>query len=147
MTEPEDVPRAFAAAWNARDAQALGACFAGDADFVNVVGLHWHNRRDIARAHGYALKRYFANTTLTMLETRVRRLGPAQAVVHIRWHLSGQTLPDGGTGADRETLMIMVLTLGEGGWRAVAAQNTDIAPGTQTMQARGGTLSATDYPR
>ncbi len=53
MTElpatPEEFPRAFAAAWMARDAVALAALFAADADFVNVAGLWWEDRRRSGR--------------------------------------------------------------------------------------------------
>ena len=38
-TSPEHIVHGFAEAWNRRDAAALAALFAEDADFVNVVGL------------------------------------------------------------------------------------------------------------
>ena len=62
---PEDIPAAFARAWASRDGAEIGALFAEDAEFVNVVGLWWHDRGAIARAHDYALKSFFAETRLT----------------------------------------------------------------------------------
>ena len=40
----EAVVRAFFDRWNAGDADGIGALFAEDADFVNVVGLWWRSR-------------------------------------------------------------------------------------------------------
>ena len=51
----EAVARAFFDRWNDHDAEGIAALFAEDADFVNVVGLWWRNRRAIRKAHDYGL--------------------------------------------------------------------------------------------
>ncbi|MDQ2670689.1 MAG: SgcJ/EcaC family oxidoreductase, partial [Gemmatimonadota bacterium] len=89
--EPGRIPAAFAAAWNARDADALAALFDEDAEFVNVVGLWWHDREAIRRAHAYGLTRIFAHSTLRIGATRVKFLGTEVAVVHARMYLEGQS--------------------------------------------------------
>lgn len=53
---PEGVARGFADAWNRGDALAIAALFVEDADFVNVVGLWWRNRRRIREAHAYGAR-------------------------------------------------------------------------------------------
>ncbi|GAA2538587.1 hypothetical protein GCM10009860_19140 [Microbacterium mitrae] len=50
MKSPSDVVAAWERAWNAGDADALAALFADDAEFVNVVGLWWHDRASIREA-------------------------------------------------------------------------------------------------
>ena len=35
------------AAWNSHDMSRFAACFAADADFVNVAGAWWHGREEI----------------------------------------------------------------------------------------------------
>lgn len=130
---PEDLPRHFAAAWAARDAAALAALFVEDADFVNVVGLWWHNRRDIERAHAYGLSRIFQHSTLKPGGIKTRMLGPDHAVVHCRWHLEGQTGQKGEQLAPRQSIMVFVAERQAAGWRAVAVQNTDVLPGAETI--------------
>lgn len=129
----------------ARDAAALAALFAEDADFVNVVGIWWRDRAAIERAHAYGLATFFADSTLRVGRVRTRMLGPDHAVVHARLRLSGQHRPEGGTADDRQTILSLVATRGQQGWTVVSAQNTDIVPGAETFVAQGGNLSARDY--
>lgn len=132
---PEDFPRAFAAAWMARDAEALAALFAPDADFVNVAGLWWEDRGAIRAAHHRALTGYFAASRLVTGRTKVRALGPGLAAVHQRFLLTGQRLPDGTEGGRRTTVILFVIRDTGAGWQGVVAQNTDVATGAETMAA------------
>ena len=111
---------------------------------MNVVGLWWHDRAAIAKAHDYALKSFFAETDLRPGATRTRLLGPGLALVQCRFHLSGQRAPDGSKAGDRATILSFVLEETEEGWRAVAAQNTDVVPGAET-HLNAGTLRPADY--
>jgi uncharacterized protein (TIGR02246 family) len=143
-SEPGDIPHAFAAAWMARDARALAALFAADAEFVNVVGLWWHDRAAIESAHDYALRSFFADSTLKPGAIRVRMLGAEVAVVQCRFTLRGQRLPDGGQAGVRRTILSFVARRTPDGWIVEAAQNTDIVDGAETL-AQDGVLRATDY--
>ncbi|SDN47084.1 conserved hypothetical protein [Lutimaribacter pacificus] len=143
-TEPGDIPRAFAAAWMARDARGLAALFAEDAEFVNVVGLWWHDRAAIEKAHDYALHSFFADTDLKPGTIRVRTIGDDVAVVQCRFTLTGQRLPDGGAAGPRRTILTFVARATPQGWITQAAQNTDIVDGAETL-ARSGPLRAADY--
>ena len=69
VSNPQDFPNAFRDAWMARDGAAIGALFAEDADFVNVVGIWWEDRSAIARAHSYALESFFSRSRLTIGRT------------------------------------------------------------------------------
>jgi uncharacterized protein (TIGR02246 family) len=95
LPAPEDMPRAFAAAWMARDAGALAALFAEDADFVNVVGIWWEDRAAIHKAHHYGLTTFFRDSRLTVGRVKLRMLAPRAAVVHARMILTGQRAADG----------------------------------------------------
>ena len=142
---PEDVPRRFAACWNAGDADGLAELFAEDADFVNVVGLWWRRRKDIRKAHAYALARYFRNTAITIEELAVRYVRDDVATVHVRWTMTGQIAPDGRPAAARAGMMIFVVERRETAWLAVCAQNTDISPGMETNLADGEGLKSISY--
>jgi len=146
LPEPQAMPHAFAAAWMARDARALAGLFAPDADFVNVVGLWWQDRAAIEAAHAYGLATFFADSTLRVGRVKTRFLGTGAAVVQARLHLTGQRAHDGsGSAGPRQTVMTFVMERGPQGWHCVAAQNTDIMPGAETHEARGGVLNARDY--
>jgi hypothetical protein len=75
LTAPEEMPHAFARAWMARDAAALAALFAPDADFVNVVGIWWEDRTAIEAAHRYGLETFFAQSRLVAGRIKTRALG------------------------------------------------------------------------
>ncbi|QFT63773.1 SgcJ/EcaC family oxidoreductase [Roseivivax sp. THAF30] len=143
-TAPEDFPCAFAEAWASRDGHAIGALFREDADFVNVVGLWWHDRDAISKAHDIALKSFFAKTSLTPGATRTRMLGADHALVQCRFTLTGQTAPDGSAADPRRTIFSFVLERSETGWIGVAAQNTDLVDGAETHVNTNG-LSPADY--
>ncbi len=142
---PEDIPRHFADAWNAGDAAALAGLFAEDAEFVNVVGLWWHDRADIEKAHDYGLGTFFRGSNLSIRGTKIKLVGPDAATVHVRWRLSGQLGKDGKPLDDRTTIMMFVAERMESGWHVVAAQNTDVVPGKETYATSAGTLRAVDY--
>jgi len=142
---PEDIPAAFAAAWMARDATGLAALFAEDADFVNVVGLWWHDRAAIERAHAYGLATFFAESTLIPGVIRCRLLGDV-AVVSCRFTLTGQRLPDGAVAGARRTILTFVARAQGQGWQVVAAQNTDVVEGAET-HVNAGVLRPADYRR
>lgn len=142
---PEDIPRLFAEAWNAKDAHALARLFADDADFVNVVGLWWHNREDIEKAHHYGLTRFFKHTKVTARRIKIRKLGDDVAIVHTRWKLVGQIGKDGETLNDRTAIMVFVAQRLAESWIVEAAHNTDVVPGAETYAVENGKFAAVDY--
>lgn len=145
LSRPDDIVQAFIAAWHARSGAGIGALFTEDADFVNVTGLWWHGRAAIAKPHDYALKSFFARTTLRAGRIKTRMLGPDAAVVRCRLHLTGQTAPDGSPAGNRQTILTFVMTRSTRGWLAVSAQNTDVVPGKETHLRIGEDLKPVDY--
>ena len=152
---PESLAHAFAAAWNAGDARALAALFDADAEFVNVVGLWWHSRDEIERAHAYGLARLFPGSTLRVTATRTKLLaetpegdGAASvAVVHARMRLTGQA-PVAGVEAPgvRTTVFSLVVRRdADGAWRCASAHNTDVVAGMEThVRDEAGALRPAD---
>ena len=147
MDTPDAIPHAFAAAWNARDPDALAALFDEDAEFVNVVGLWWHDRNAIRRAHAYGLTRIFQHSTLRVGTVRVKRLRDDVAVVHARMHLQGQTpVSEGALPRPRTNIFTFVVHRMGAEWRCAAAHNTDVVPGTETnVEDAKGRLGAVTY--
>ena len=91
LDRPESIPAVFVEAWNNRDADTIASLFDEDAEFVNVVGLWWHDRESIRRAHAYGLERIFDRSTLRLAAVKVKSLSKGIAVVHARMTLSDQT--------------------------------------------------------
>ncbi len=146
LKTPMDLITEFARAWDAKDAEAIGRLFVEDADFVNVVGLHWTGRRSIVKAQRFGFTHAFAGATLQLLEVRQRFLGDDAAVVVARWQISGQVDPDGEpVDPRRGVLSAALVKLSDDSWLGVSCQNTDIAPAADTNVSRGGTLSAASY--
>ncbi len=57
------------------DARAPARLFTSDADFVNAVGLWWHNRDDIERAQAYGLGTFFRASAILARRVKIRRVG------------------------------------------------------------------------
>ncbi|MDF2234887.1 SgcJ/EcaC family oxidoreductase [Albimonas sp. CAU 1670] len=143
--EAARLARGFLAAWSAHDAAALGALFATDADFVNVTGLWWHGAERIARVHGVAFKTYFAGAVLTEERLETRALGPGAALARVRVRMEGQRGPDGAPGGPRRAMLLLVAQARPEGWRLVAAQNTDLVEGAETLLAGPDGLGGARY--
>lgn len=137
--QPERIAEIWVQAWNRRDADRLAALFEDDAEFVNVTGLWWHDREAIREAHDYGLRTIFDQSTISLVERRIRWLvggpdaSPAVAVVHAKMTLEGQTTVDEvNDPRPRRTIFTFVVRRTEDGWRCAAAQNTDVVPGAET---------------
>jgi uncharacterized protein (TIGR02246 family) len=149
LETPERIPEAFVAAWNRRDAPALAALFDEDAEFVNVVGLWWHDRAAIERAHAYGLARIFPRSMLKLVRTTVKRLRDDVAIVHARMRLTGQA-PVGSVEAPQPRTNVFTFVVHRRGavWSCAAAHNTDVVPGVETNVAdASGRLRPADYRR
>jgi uncharacterized protein (TIGR02246 family) len=152
---PADLAQRFAEAFNRGDAAAIAGLFVDKPDFVNVVGLWWHSREAIERAHAYGFEHIFPTARLSIEKVAVREVGADAAVVHMRWRLDDQSPPAGGDSAQAEAqapaldarrgILVLVAQRTENGWLAVAAQNTDIVPGAETIVAEGSRRSARSY--
>ncbi|MGN8225588.1 YybH family protein [Gracilimonas sp. BCB1] len=132
-SNPEQIPALFTDAWMKRDADMLASLFTEDAEFVNVVGLWWHNREDIKEAHAYGFDKIFGDSDLVLRESRVKYLSDEIAVVHARMRLKNQT-PKGevNTPSLRQNIFTFVVQKLESSWICVSAHNTDIIPGAET---------------
>lgn len=147
IQKPDDIPHLFTNAWNNRDADGIASLFDEDAEFVNVVGLWWHNREDIRKAHAYGLKTIFNESLLETRLVRVKYLSDNIAVVHARMRLSGQTaLGSTKRPASRNNIFSFVTHLTGQGWMCASAHNTDVIPGTETnIITESGEVRAVDY--
>ena len=130
---PEEIPALFVEAWNKKSADALASLFEEEAEFVNVVGIWWHTREEIRKAHHYGLTVIFQDSDLKLQKTKVTFLSEDIALVHARMRLVKQT-PKAGVAQPlpRQNLMSFVAVKRDGFWSCKSAHNTDIVPGVET---------------
>lgn len=147
IKKPEEIPDLFVKAWNYRNADGIADLFDEDAEFVNVVGLWWHTRQDIRKAHAYGLKTIFNKSLLEVRRVKVKYLSDNVAVVHARMRLTGQTaLGETKHPASRNNIFSFVAHRTSQGWMCASAHNTDVIPGAETnIITESGEVRAVDY--
>ncbi|HZQ97159.1 MAG TPA: SgcJ/EcaC family oxidoreductase [Candidatus Sulfotelmatobacter sp.] len=124
LASVEDVLEAFRETWNQHDMLAMGELFANDADFVNVLGIHFASKAEIAAAHEDLHKVRFARTHIRELRRQVAYLSPDIALAHVRWEMTGD--PMAGPSGVRRGVLTHVLVRSNDRWYFRATQNTDI---------------------
>ncbi|OZI37379.1 DUF4440 domain-containing protein [Bordetella genomosp. 10] len=125
MKQPEDAPRAFQAAWNNHDMQALGGLFHEDATFVNRFGHYVRGVDEIIKLHAPIHATIYSDSTLENELIDKVAIGDAAAVVHFWSRLAaGPHHPAGPHTVD--TLILAVLTRQAGEWRIKALENVTL---------------------
>ena len=147
ITSPEGIPARFVSGWNNRDVDELVSIFVDDAEFVNVVGLWWHNKKQIHKAHDYGLKVIFNQSTVKLQKTTVKMLHQNFAVVHAKMMLINQTAVDEHqTPQLRQNVFSFVVQRFDDQWLCVSAHNTDIIPGAETnLVDENGKITSVSY--
>lgn len=130
---PEDIPTRFVSGWNNRDVDELVSIFVEDAEFVNVVGLWWHNKAQIRKAHDYGLRVIFKDSVIKIQKTKVKYLTEEVAVVHVKMMLRNQSpVQEVKAPRIRQNVMSFVVQKFGDEWKCISAHNTDIVPGAET---------------
>ena len=110
----------------AGDTKRLVDLFVEDADFVNVVGFWWTNRRQIRKAHEYGFRKIFQEARVELVAVKTRALGNDVEGGHTVSTFDGQNDEHGVT-ADQRVAVITIVAhrQSKGGFRIVSCQNTD----------------------
>ena len=147
MNQPEDAAKLFVQAFNKRDAVALANLFVEDAEFVNVVGLWWHNRKAIWKAHAYGFNTIFNNSIVELRRVKVKQITTEVALVQARMKLSGQTAHRAvKKPQSRQNIISFTVHHRIEGWVVISAHNTDVVPGKETNIVDGeGNITSVDY--
>jgi uncharacterized protein (TIGR02246 family) len=113
-------------AWNEHDMTRFAACFAVDADFVNVGGMWWKGRPEIEQRHTVVHAGPFRESVLTQELAAFREVSPGVGVAHVTWQLEGHA-PSGPrqTTDTRRGIQTWIVVERDGLPEIAAAQNTD----------------------
>ena len=130
----EDLVQQLVEAFNAKDAEAFGALFADDAEFVNIFGARMRGRNGIIDGHRQVFGTALKGTTLTLEGLDTITLGPDAAVSHATWRRDrdadapATALPPG-----RGVFTLVGRQTGDG-WKLAAATNVAMVtpPGALT---------------
>jgi len=120
----------MARAWNRHDMAAFAVGFAFDADFVNVIGMHWRGRAEIQAMHERLHQSIFRDSQIRQLDSSVRFLRSDFAVAHYSWEMTGSHGTENWKVPEvRRTTMSMVLAPSKTaphGWEIAALHNTEV---------------------
>ncbi len=124
-TAAEAIAAALTAAWNSADGEAFAGQFAGDADFVNIFGMHVVGRDEIEKLHQRIFDTIYVGSHAEFTAEEVRALCDHAAVAHIRANLD---VPSGPLAGKVVTLATVVMTRQGHTWQISAFQNTREQP-------------------
>jgi uncharacterized protein (TIGR02246 family) len=125
----DTVVSAVVEAWNRHDMQAYSAQFTEDADFVNVVGMHFRGRPRIEAVHVDLHRTIFKNSMIRAVSATVRPVNDQVALAHVAWEMTGaEGLPGWNVPQVRKGMLSLVLLRTGDRWLITAAQNTDSVP-------------------
>lgn len=117
--------------WNNHNYNDMKDYATEDADWVNVVGMWWKNRKEVQYAHQVFHKVMFQNTPLSKTSVHTRFITNDVAVVHLYWHIGAYTTPNGNHYNEAENLALMVFVNKAGKWLLTSTENLVINEAAQ----------------
>ncbi len=119
-------------ALNHKDMKAYADLFADDADWINVVGMHWIGKPAVVKAHEVYLKTIFRDGGMSARDVTIRAVTADVAIaVVIEDFKGGGILPDGGKNPPGSGRLTYVLVKRGGKWKITHGHNTSIDPNAQ----------------
>ncbi|MES2924764.1 MAG: SgcJ/EcaC family oxidoreductase [Verrucomicrobiota bacterium] len=112
--------------WNTHDMQAFAKLLREDAEWVNVVGMHWRGRDAVVKAHAIFHEIMFKDCKLKTDEIESRALGDDHAIAVVTSTQDAYTTPDGHVMPKGQTRLSLVLARSADGWKIVHAENVRI---------------------
>ncbi|MDG3008086.1 SgcJ/EcaC family oxidoreductase [Paludisphaera mucosa] len=113
----------FTEAWNAHDMEALAKLFRDDAEWVNIVGMHWHGRDEIMAATTAFHQTIFKDNSHQLDAVETRYIAPSVAVVVATETADSFTTPDGEVRPKARDRLTYVLVKGPEGWKIAHGHN------------------------
>ncbi len=117
--------------WNNHNYNDMKDYATEDADWVNVVGMWWKNRKEVQYAHQVFHIVMFQNTPLSKTSVHTRFITNDVAVVHLYWHIGAYTTPNGNHYNEAENLALMVFVNKTGKWLLTSTENLVINESAQ----------------
>jgi uncharacterized protein (TIGR02246 family) len=106
--------------------KALEPLFHEDAEFINVVGMHWRGRPAIVAAHVAFHATTFKNVGMKTDAVAIRPVGPGIAIAVVTQTQDTFTTPSGEVVPEHQNKLSYVFTKVAGEWKIAHAQNVRI---------------------
>jgi uncharacterized protein (TIGR02246 family) len=113
-------------AWNAHDMKAYGRHFREDADWINIVGMHWRGRDAVMAAHTSFHETIFKDNRMKIDAIETRSLGNDFAIAVATMTHDAFLSPDGRTFPKAQNRCTHVLSKGLDGWKIVHGHNVQV---------------------
>jgi len=119
-------------AWNRGDAEAFGAAFTADADYITYTGTHYRGRAKIVDSHDALWKRFLKGSRLHGVIVDIRFPAPDVAVIVGR----GAVLRHRWSRPHTDKVQTFVAVRENGSWRFTAFHNTAHKPVLERIATR-----------
>ena len=114
-------------ALNQKDMKMYADLFADDADWINVVGMHWRGKAAVVKAHEVYLKTIFRDGGMSTRDMTIRAVTPDVAIAVVTQDdKGGGILPDGSKNPPGSGRLTYVLVKRRGKWKITHGHNTVI---------------------
>jgi uncharacterized protein (TIGR02246 family) len=113
-------------AWNAHDMKAYGNFFREDADWINIVGMHWRGRDAVMAAHAAFHATTFKDNRMKIDAIEIRSLGNDFAIAVATMTHDAFRAPDGRNFPKSQNRCTHVLAKGPEGWKIVHGHNVQV---------------------
>jgi uncharacterized protein (TIGR02246 family) len=113
-------------AWNTHNMKLLATLFREDAEFVNVVGMHWRGRDAIVKAHAIFHEIIFKDCKLKTDFIETRPLGGDHAIAIWTATQDSYTTPSGQVVPEGQFKLSLILVKGPEGWKIAHGHNVRI---------------------
>jgi len=121
----------FGNSWAKGDFSDMKDYMTPDVHWINIVGMHWHNLKEVQFAH-----QAFISTALKGVETKeisitIRFITKDVAIAYWLTHIGAFYPPDGvnrgvNKQGDKDNIATVVLVKQNGKWLVTSAQNSDV---------------------
>ncbi len=112
--------------WNSHEMAGLAELFTKDAEWINIVGMHWRGREAIIKAHDVYHRTMFQKVTLAVESIELRAVAENVVVAAMVVRAGAFTPPDGVPRPSTRDRLSLVLAKRVAGWRIVLGHNTVI---------------------
>ena len=115
-------------AWNTHDMQAFGKLLAADADWINIVGMHWKGKKAVVKAHTVFHEITFKvqNHKFKTDSIEVRPLSSNIALAVVTTTNDAFTSPDGRIFSKAQNRLTYVLVKEADGWKIAHGHNVRV---------------------
>ncbi len=117
---------AFGSTLTKMDFDAFSTVFTDDADFVNIVGMHWHGKAQIVKAHRVVFTTRYKGVPQHMIEKTEATLAPGLVLVVGTIKMDDYTAQDGKAMTNNLFRMTLVMKKVGERWLIRSAENTAI---------------------